>query len=68
MKWESNDYVCKAAKNVDEAAALVEDGFDYVTDVEREAIQKTQMTLTLLGTMPHDKKCPSHSLTRMKMP
>ena len=33
VKWESSDYLCKVAKNVDEAAALVENGFDYVCDV-----------------------------------
>jgi hypothetical protein len=27
-------YVCKVAKNVDEAKTLVESGFDYVTDID----------------------------------
>jgi integrase len=34
VSFESDDYVCKVAKTVEEAKALVESGFDYVTDVE----------------------------------
>jgi integrase len=34
VHFESDDYVCKIAKTVDEAKALIEDGFDYVTDIE----------------------------------
>ena len=34
VNFESDDYVCKVAKTVEEAKALVESGFDYVTDVE----------------------------------
>jgi integrase len=34
VNWESDDYICKVAKTVEEAKALVESGFDYVTDVE----------------------------------
>jgi integrase len=34
VNWESDEFVCKVAKTVEEAKALVEDGFDYVTDVE----------------------------------
>jgi site-specific recombinase XerC len=30
----SSDYACATAKTVDEAAKLVEQGFDYVTDVD----------------------------------
>jgi hypothetical protein len=28
------DYVCKVAKTIEEAKALVESGFDYVTEVD----------------------------------
>ena len=32
VNFESNDYVCKVAKSVEETQALIESGFDYVTD------------------------------------
>jgi integrase len=38
VNFESDDYVCKVAKAVGEAKALVEDGFDYVCDVEGHEI------------------------------
>lgn len=34
VNWENDDYVCKVAKTVQEATALIENGFDYVTEVE----------------------------------
>jgi integrase len=34
VSFESDEYVCKVAKTVSEAKALVEEGFDYVTDAE----------------------------------
>lgn len=34
VNFESDEFVCKVATNVDEAKALVEDGFDYVTEIE----------------------------------
>jgi integrase len=34
VDFGGDDFVCKVAKNVDEAKALVESGFDYVTDVD----------------------------------
>jgi integrase len=34
VNFESDDYVCKVAKTVEEAKALVESGFDYVTEIE----------------------------------
>ena len=34
VDFETQDYVCKAAKTVKEAQELVESGFEYVTDVE----------------------------------
>jgi predicted RNase H-like HicB family nuclease len=34
MSKEPNDYVCKVAKTVDEAKRLLEEGFDYVTEIE----------------------------------
>ena len=32
VSFEGEEFVCKVAKAVDEAKALVETGFDYVTD------------------------------------
>jgi len=32
--FDSEEYVCKVAKTIDDAKALVEQGFDYVTEVE----------------------------------
>jgi len=34
VNFESDDYICKVAKTVNEAKPLVEEGFEYVTDVE----------------------------------
>jgi hypothetical protein len=34
IPFRDEEYVCKVAKTVDEAKNLVEDGFDYVTDVD----------------------------------
>jgi integrase len=34
VDFENDEYVCKVAKTVQEASALVESGFDYVTDVD----------------------------------
>jgi integrase len=34
VDFESDEYVCKAAKTVEEAKVLVQDGFEYVTDIE----------------------------------
>jgi integrase len=34
VNFESEDYVCKVAKTVEEAKVLVESGFDYVTEVD----------------------------------
>ena len=34
VDFGGDEFVCKVAKTVDEAKALVESGFDYVTDVE----------------------------------
>jgi integrase len=34
VQFESDEFVCKAAKTVEEAKAFVESGFEYVTDVE----------------------------------
>ena len=33
MPKESEDYVCKIAKTVEEAKQLLEEGFDYVTEI-----------------------------------
>jgi hypothetical protein len=34
MDFGGDEFVCKVAKSVDEAKALVESGFDYLTDVD----------------------------------
>ena len=34
INFETGDYVCKVAKTISDAKALVEEGFDYVTDVD----------------------------------
>ena len=34
IDFESDDYICKAAKNIEEAAVLIENGFEYVTDFQ----------------------------------
>lgn len=34
VNFESDEYVCKVAKTVDEASQLIESGFDYVTEVD----------------------------------
>jgi integrase len=34
VNFESDDYICKIAKNVKEASALIESGFEYVTEIE----------------------------------
>jgi integrase len=34
INFETDEFVCKVAKTVEEASALVESGFDYVTDID----------------------------------
>jgi integrase len=34
VKFESDEFLCKVAKTVEEAKVLIEDGFDYVTQVD----------------------------------
>lgn len=34
VDFQSDEYVCKAAKTVDDAEDLIENGFEYVTDIE----------------------------------
>jgi hypothetical protein len=34
VDFGSDEYICKIAKTVDDAKVMVEDGFDYVTDIE----------------------------------
>ena len=34
VDFGGDEFVCKVAKNVDEAKTLVEGGFDFVTDVD----------------------------------
>jgi hypothetical protein len=34
VDFGGDEFVCKVAKNVEEAKTLVEGGFDYVTDVD----------------------------------
>ena len=34
MPKESEEYVCKVAKTIKEAKQLLEEGFDYVTEID----------------------------------
>jgi len=34
VSFEGDEYTCKTARNVDEASALVESGFDYVSEID----------------------------------
>lgn len=34
FKEESDEYICKVAKNLDEAKELIELGFEYVTEMD----------------------------------
>jgi len=34
VDWQSDDFVCKAARTVEEASKLIESGFDFVTQVD----------------------------------
>ena len=34
MSFNSSDYVCKVAKTLDEATALIEAGFEYITEMD----------------------------------
>src|SRR5262249_27610391 len=34
VDWTSDDFVCKTAKSIQEAALLIEAGFDYVTELD----------------------------------
>ena len=34
ISFKDDEYICKAARTVDEAKDLVEDGFDYVTEID----------------------------------
>ena len=34
VNWNTDDFICKVAKTVDEAVELVESGFEYVTEME----------------------------------
>ena len=34
VHFENYDYVCKTAKTVEEATALIENGFEYVTEMD----------------------------------
>jgi integrase len=34
VNFESDEYVCKVAKSVNDAKCLIENGFEYVTDIE----------------------------------
>jgi integrase len=40
VDFGGDEFVCKVAKNVDEAKVLVESGFDYVTDVDNMKLFK----------------------------
>jgi len=34
VSFESDEWTCKVAKTIDDAKSLIEDGFEYITDVE----------------------------------
>jgi hypothetical protein len=34
INFDKEDYLCKAATTVDEAKALIEQGFEYVTEID----------------------------------
>jgi len=34
VSFETDDYICKVAKTIEEATSLIENGFDFVTDVQ----------------------------------
>jgi integrase len=34
ISFQDDDYVCKAARSIEESRSLIESGFEYVTDVE----------------------------------
>jgi hypothetical protein len=34
VSFRKDDYVCKVAKTVEEATALIENGFEYVTEID----------------------------------
>lgn len=34
VSFEDNEYICKAARNIEEATKLIEEGFEYVCDME----------------------------------
>jgi integrase len=38
VNWESDDYVCKVASTLKEAEALIEGGFEYVTEMESKKL------------------------------
>jgi hypothetical protein len=46
LQFDKDDnYTCKVAQNVEHAADLIENGFEYVTENGRhQAVQKTQIT------------------------
>ncbi len=35
VNWEHDNYICRTAKNIEEASNLIEAGFEYVTDMDR---------------------------------
>jgi pentose-5-phosphate-3-epimerase len=34
VTFESDEFICKVAKNVQEAKELIENGFEYVTEID----------------------------------
>lgn len=34
VNWDTDDFICKVAKTIDEAVELVESGFEYVTEMD----------------------------------
>jgi integrase/recombinase XerD len=34
VHWDTEDYICKVAKTIDEAIKLIESGFEYITEID----------------------------------
>jgi len=38
VNWETNEYICKAVRNYEEASSLIESGFEYVATVPNDNV------------------------------
>jgi len=64
ITFEDDEYVCKAASNVKEAAELVEAGYEYVCDMETVKLfwkRKVENSLAeSSGSLFSDQDCYQH--------